>query len=46
MHRLANVSGIHIGDHLPKIAQIMDRLTLVCSLPITDTGRFRPELLG
>ena len=27
-----NVSGIHIGDHLPKIAQIMDRLTVVRSL--------------
>lgn len=27
-----NVSGIHIGDHLPKIAQIMDRLTIVRSL--------------
>jgi hypothetical protein len=27
-----NVSGIHIGDHLPKIAQVMDRLTVVRSL--------------
>ena len=27
-----NVSGIHIGDHLPRIAQIMDRLTVVRSL--------------
>jgi hypothetical protein len=27
-----NVPGIHIGDHLPRIAQIMDRLTLVRSL--------------
>jgi len=27
-----NVSGIHIGDHLPMIAQIMDRLTVVRSL--------------
>ena len=27
-----NVSGVHIGDHLPKIAQIMDRLTVVRSL--------------
>jgi hypothetical protein len=27
-----NVPGIHIGDHLPKIAQIMDRLTVVRSL--------------
>jgi hypothetical protein len=27
-----NVSGIYIGDHLPKIAQIMDRLTVVRSL--------------
>lgn len=27
-----NVSGIQIGDHLPKIAQIMDRLTVVRSL--------------
>lgn len=27
-----NVSGIHICDHLPKIAQIMDRLTVVRSL--------------
>ena len=24
-----NVSGIHIGDHLPRIAQVMDRLTVV-----------------
>ena len=27
-----NVPGIQIGDHLPKIAQIMDRLTVVRSL--------------
>ena len=27
-----NVPGIHIGDHLPKIARIMDRLTVVRSL--------------
>jgi hypothetical protein len=27
-----NVPGIDIGDHLPKIAQIMDRLTVVRSL--------------
>ncbi len=27
-----NVLGIQIGDHLPKIAQIMDRLTVVRSL--------------
>ena len=27
-----NVSGIHIGDHLPRIAQVMDRLTVVRSL--------------
>jgi hypothetical protein len=27
-----NVPGIHIGDHLPKIAGIMDRLTVVRSL--------------
>lgn len=27
-----SVSGIHIGDHLPKTAQIMDRLTVVRSL--------------
>ncbi len=27
-----NVPGIHIGDHLPKIAKIIDRLTVVRSL--------------
>lgn len=27
-----SVPGIHIGDHLPKIARIMDRLTVVRSL--------------
>lgn len=27
-----NVTGIHIGEYLPKIAQIMDRLTVVRSL--------------
>jgi hypothetical protein len=27
-----NVSGVHISDHLPRIAQIMDRLTVVRSL--------------
>jgi hypothetical protein len=34
----SNVAGIDVGEHIPKIAQVMDRLTVIRSITHKDPG--------